>query len=347
MKFMNLLFWCSLLSTSAFSAIDYNIILMWIFKDKNYTEKYVFPTQYENINIENDIKEWVKKNPNAPVIFFFDSKKVSDKQITNTQALFDAINHELSRARHSKLALMDIHTLPLVRKEPEIFSSKIPRGFITDLIEIEGALYFLQKCGEDTCYNVYADLSVEPMSEAQLFDIPTLTKLNKFGIVFAKGPEAFGLGPFNVEHIFHIIGNNKPNLITALQDIVVNPNIERAKNALNNKLNTAVRPQTDALENLIYESLPRLFEYFYFLEGLGKLVNSAGEKFNPVTHTLLDTTHDNAKWQNSWKFEATDPSIWDSTSESIKVPTKRVKSSRIRSVTTPTDQESPVLPLPQ
>lgn len=315
--------------------INYSINLMWIFKDKDPQEKYVFPVKYENKEIEPVIKGWATKNTDAPIVFWYDSKQVSPDQISNSQDLFNSLNKTLERKPGKEITLRDVQTLAKAQEEPEVFSDRTPLYFRVDILRVMAAIPYIESCGDNKCFFVYADISVDPMSKAQLFDKKTTEKLAKYGALFAKGPTSLGvsLGTFGVEHIFHIISNNKPKLLEALKTVTIDLNIERAKNALQGKLDTKVKPQTNALQELIYESIPRLFEYFYHLEGLGEILKN-GVKYDKAVHgdQLFDATHAKTKWQNGWKFKPIDSSIWNENLNEIRVPTKKISSTRVRNV---------------
>lgn len=343
--FLMALLW--LLAAIPALSLDYAINLMWLYKKENTEEKFVFPDKYEKSDIKEDIHEWAEKNPSAPINFWYNSAKVSPEQIKNTEELFDNINKTLKRADENDIALKDVQSLKLVQEYPQIFTNNdIPIYFFTDSLRIEIAIEALKAC-PSTCYSVYADLSVQPMSETELFDDNTMMKLGKFGAIFAKGPKKGALGTLNLEHIFHIVANNKPKLLEALKDIVIIPNMERAKNALEGKLKTTVTPQTKTLESLIFFSIPRLFEYFYHLEGLGQLLK-AGKPYDKNTNGahLYDTLRPTTNWRKGWVFKPIDNSIWNEALNEIRIPTKQVISTRVREVQeVPATNDVQVLPI--
>lgn len=271
-------------------ALDYSINLMWLYDKTKPEKELVFPEKYEKTTIKEDIREWAQKNPKASINLWFDSQTVTPEQVKKSTEYFANLNKELKRDDKNQISLKDIRSLAEVQKNPEVFSDKTPIYFHTDILRLIAAIPYLEKC-DSSCYFVYSDLSVKPMDENELFDQETVTKLAKFGALFAEAPKIAGdIGTLDLEHIFHIISNSKPNLIKALKEKGIDENIRDAKKALKEN-------QANKLTSLVFLSIPHIFEYFYEQEKLPH-----------------------------------DETIWNKELNKIRIPTKKVISTREREI---------------
>jgi hypothetical protein len=231
----------------------------------------VFPNKHENTDLKETISKWAELNPNAQLTIWFDSEFTTPLQVKNSQTFIDNV----ARAKGGKIVLMDVRKIPKIKLNPSVFSKQTPVYFHADLDRLMATISTIEQCSGQ-CYFVYADWDVVPMNQEQLFDKETMKKLNKFGVVFAL---ALGAPLNDMENLFHIIGNNKPKLIEAINTAIIDLNIERAKKALDGELETNKIPQTEALAQIVYYSIPQMFEYYYYLEGLGKLFVDGNEYY--------------------------------------------------------------------
>ena len=226
---------------------------MWINSKYNSRQKYITP----DVNLLiSKIKDWHAGNPECNINVWYDSKMLSQNAITNTREILDGQITSL---------LLDIRDIPDVKDNEKIFSEKIPVYFRADLSRVIAANYYLRETG--TKYFVYADLDVEPMDKNKLFDTDTMEILDKTGIVLAQHDIT------QFENSFQIISNN-PHTLLALQHIIINLNILRAKNALRGnfkQIDDLLSSPIKCLTESVFYSYYPMLKYLYHLRGYGKL----------------------------------------------------------------------------
>lgn len=206
------------------------------------------------------------------------------------------------------IRLRDIRELSLVAENPRVFSSEIPVYFRVDLARAI-LLHDLVKNGEST-YAVYGDLDMLPMSEAELFDEETVDNLKSFGLVMAKGGTGCGF-----ENGFQITSHHNINMLNAINFAIIKQNIERGKIALEqgyfavdgfhdggfkeNGYRIGGRQTTPmcGLQQIVYESYPNMFEYFYALDNCFKIDTCLmkGIDIKDVTHEHLGLSYINLR----------------------------------------------------
>ncbi len=245
----------------------YIISLMWI-------NRQLDPNQTDIINTQkstNPLKEkyiphtleWAKCNPRSTVHFWYDSELTSAQAVINTKSVFTKHKKEYPEA--AAIVLKDVRDLDHVKKHPEVFSDKIPVFFRTDLLRIIASVEELNRSKKD--YLVYADLDVTPMSKNTLFDRDTQDKLDQYGIVVAGAKSDYGY-----ENSFHILSKHSPALLETLLFTIVDLNTKRAYNALDGDLyDNTERRAMKILQQIVYESYPHLFMYYYHQKDLGSL----------------------------------------------------------------------------
>jgi hypothetical protein len=264
---------CSpLKSTSRSCCFNYSINLVWINKDFNKEQLFIHPSKDEQSldrNFLDIIFEWALANKDASVNVWFDSIFITDEAVKNTQLL---IEKRWNQKTMAPIFLKDIRSIPKVREYAEVFSNKVTVFFRADLVRVIIALHALFYQDKPTFF-VYADLDAKPMTAKELFDAETLQKLKTYGIVLAKGKNPLlpsgGKPAFDVpfENGFQIISNGNAHLLEAMSYILVDLNIERAKNALLGKY--FHRGETCPMEDLlpsVYASYPYMFMYWRSLE---------------------------------------------------------------------------------
>lgn len=220
---------------------------MWNNDTVNSSNDYVFPTVRKkkawDINMADWLRNWLKGNPQGKYVFWYNKETVTDAQIEKTKALFRELVQEFGNK--AQFGLRDIHELPLVKANKDIFSD--PRITYTkvDLLRILAALDYIENCTSE-CAFIYADVdkgyrinrqikALEPlaMTEDNLFhnqvfqsykhggdDSTTpLDDLKKSGLIFRRGPE----------NSFFIVSNHQPMLLDAMKKAVIEPMLLRAR----------------------------------------------------------------------------------------------------------------------
>ncbi|MCF7899118.1 hypothetical protein K9L05_00525 [Candidatus Babeliales bacterium] len=247
--------------------IQYSINLMWVNSRLNPEQKYIFPNTEFYLNC---IFKWAQANSGSIVNLWFDSAMTPIHAIENT-----AMAIEDYKSFHPEVAIIrlrDVRTLPKVQEFSEVFSNQIPVYFRVDLLRLIIALHMLQTNEID--YFVYADLDMRPINKEQIFDQVTIQNLLQYGIVMAQFKAFHGF-----ENGFQIISKNQ-NLLQAIDFAMIKLNIMRARKALKDGYFPNINNRRDPkpmhpIEQIIYDSYPNMFKYFYFLEGYGQLKKSA------------------------------------------------------------------------
>ena len=285
------------------TAPSYTINLMWINKNLQPDQQYVFPSQWrQESNFDtknlNTVYTWESLNPKTPIHVWYDSKHLPTQAIANTHALIQdhaekekgIINtYEYSFKTDTNIELKDVRKLPHVKEHPEVFAEKVPVYLRADLLRMIATVHTLESMEHP--YFVYADLDVNPLSKTELLDESTLKDIKEYGIVLAPAGEA-GEAFFGIENSFHIMSNHKPNLIKAVRRVIIDLNIERTKMILNGTMNNPAN-----IAQMVYFSYAPMSLYFGHLEGKGKIKKL-------YTDTVYDEQNDILRF-----FTQDDPSI--------------------------------------
>ena len=265
------------------------INLMWISKDSNPGQEFVYPTEKTRIKLKevkfgeyacylsegefeiphdekaqqlkdkflNKVFAWAEENEGGVINVWVDGALLHPGAVDNTRVVIEEWARENPRA--ASIVLRDIRNIPLVVQNQDVFSPKVAVYFRVDLLRLIIALWMLEN--KEVDYFVYADIDVNPMSQEQMFDEQTRGYLNKFGIVMGRS------GYHGFENSFQIIGNNE-NLVKAIKMAIVNPAFVRIRKIYSNDLLDRV----DGYEQSIYDDYIVMFSYFYSLQGYGRFL---------------------------------------------------------------------------
>jgi hypothetical protein len=247
---------------------NYSINLMWINRNLEREQPFIHPSKNESSLIANFLRPaatWAFLHKGAVVNVWYDSYFLTDGAILSTQRFIDKYRN---RDLMAPIILRDVRTIPKVVENATVFSEKIPVFFRVDLLRVVAALHVLKNAKEPTCF-VYADLDIKPLSLEKLFDAETLKNFQAYGFVMAKGGAVVGNGYTALyENSFQIISNNNANLLKAMSLVLVDVQIERAKNALRGQF-FGHRGQCvmKRLQESVYESYRDMLIYWRSLEG--------------------------------------------------------------------------------
>ncbi len=206
----------------------YSINLMWV-NSRLDSKKFI---RYDR---ENDVKiglirpviEWAKANPEADVSLWYDKNYTSSEALKNTQ---DILERYAQEEGVKNATMRDIREIPIVAKNPDIFSEYLPIYFRVDVLKGILVVHSIEADGNDAA--IFSDLEVgdrrlsqDRMNKAELFDSETMEKLNKYGMVMNQND-------LMVENQFLQAKKNN-NIIKSLKEILINANLFRAQYALN------------------------------------------------------------------------------------------------------------------
>jgi len=293
---------------------DYTINLMWINKES--AHEFSFLNGKHKQEYVSNLLGWSMHHPKGTIHLWFDSATTSDRALSELQGLLKEQSKNYPNG--SSIVLRDIRQLTHVKEHSNIFSDKIPVYFRSDLLRVIAGLEALKQNARKT-YFVYADFDVAPLSPSKLFDKETKENLKKYGIVMTAG------GHLGFENSFYILSADAPHMHTALERAIVELNTKRAYNALQGELYNVNRRRTrNALDNLpqiVYDSYPAMFKYFYHLQGLGTLKYFASdEPYDYHKHGLNQFGLKYVRWDQH--LESNDKKL---ASYEVPVPTKKIE----------------------
>src|SRR3990167_9728705 len=198
---------------------QYSINVMWINRNLNADQKYIYPTKdraelYEKLI--NPIVQWAIKNPGRTVNLWYDSQVTTVTAINNTKYLIWL--EQLQQLRFTTVVLKDIRDLQKVRECPKCVASYLPVYFRADLLRVIATLEMVKKQPNE--YFIYADLDMEPISDSELFDSETKAKLVRYGLVLADADSSESGVCNGWENGFHMVDPKNTIMLSAMNDIL-------------------------------------------------------------------------------------------------------------------------------
>lgn len=221
--------------------MHYAINLLWIQNNghSKHPNPYIYHTHkptpiYNNqassaqTRIENELflpaLRWAQNNPTASVFIWFDSTKVSEQSIANTEQLLTTYQQQ---HQINSIQLRDIMDIDVVRNNSLIFSNSMGLYARVDFLKIILGYHCLNNEGFAHC--IYTDITqpLHYLNADSLFCNPALCALESHGILINYKC----IGPYDAEKTCKIIkpngGENQfiqfannPYLIRALADII-------------------------------------------------------------------------------------------------------------------------------
>lgn len=258
---------------------SYSVNIMCINPKKVPEHKYIFCIDNENELIDmilGPVIKWAKANLTAQVDFWIDYDTVTDEQVKNTQLILTKLlaNNSLKNNK-----MRNVREIPIIRDNPDAFSDQVHVYDRVDLFKLIIIVYSIES--ENKASAIIADLQVgdlrpeqDRMGEAELFDKDAMQNLVDYGGLLHNAREILEYWKDGIKHT-KIIGNenqffqliNNPLMIQAIKTHIINVNLERIKDALNN-LNNEDWPEyfsITALGGPIFRSVIEGVYYFYIL----------------------------------------------------------------------------------
>lgn len=268
--------------------LQHTINLFWINKELDLNQNYIFPCKNEveltNTYLKNIIA-WANKNPHNTVIqIWYDGSLIPQFAVDNTQSL---INQTISDSPlTAPIILRNLRSLPLVQNNPHILDTNLDVFFRADLLRLIVSLHDISV--EGVSYSMYADLDMPPITYEEIYDQQTLKNLEYFGIVLT---EDLSVSNFGFENNFHIISYHNPNILEAIQFVLIDLHVERARNLLHH--HSYFLQDIYRMRQLIFRHYRHMFSYFYYLEGYyerleiaDKYWDGTGVPYNREEHGL-------------------------------------------------------------
>lgn len=272
---------------------EYSINLQWINKSLDPQQRYIFPAQTAdelNTKLLDPLFQWAELHPTGVTInLWIDGKASTPSAINLTQELIDK-RKAATTQKLSPIVIRDIHTLDLVKENPDVFASPIPTYFRVDLSRVIAAYEDLMN--GKTPWFIFANLNMPPIDQQELFDERTLGYMNRFGIVMREKNSGILL-----ENSFFIMGGSNKSLMSATKLALIDLNIGRGKLAIQEGgyYRPSWRNSISNLEQMVYDSYPYMFLYFYALEGYGAFCEydtHTGDR-NPLNLNEISANHFN------------------------------------------------------
>lgn len=211
----------------------YTVNLMWINRKLNVHQQFLYPASTEQMlhkKFLRHIFKWAKASQGGEVHLWYDGEHTPKQALLATQRIIQ--NYLEKSPAIAPIILRNIRTLRYVQQHPRIFSDKTPIYFRVDLLRVIAQVQDIET--GVTPYFVYGDLDMKPLTKKELFTQKTMLLLKRFGLVMAYCPLWFGF-----ENGFQIVSNHNPNMLEAMKFALIELNIKRAYNALENKLYNA------------------------------------------------------------------------------------------------------------
>jgi len=239
----------------------YSINLMWINRTLDPTQPYLSSAKTEETLVNQLLTpalKWAAANPQAEVSLWFDSEMATRDAVLATQAV---LGNHMHHDGITNLRLRDIRGLPIVKKNPDVFSDQTPIYFRVDILKPIFLVNAIEN--EHNQAAVFADLEVgdlrpdhQRMNKAELFDATTMRQLSKEGLLLNNDAK-------RVENQFFQMLDDK-RMLAAIKYAVINANLLRACNALNSKdLESKDLGLMCGLGNAVYTStFSDLFDFY-------------------------------------------------------------------------------------
>lgn len=240
---------------------QYSINLMWINKDKMRSgQEFLlgngFTSEERRLDFQQrfvrPISKWALANPESTINIWIDSEMATSVAIERSSA---ALKEALEGQSSGKVQFRDVRTIETVKSHGEVFTERMPVYFRVDLLRAIAADHVLKN--QENQFFVYGDIDMQPLSADELFDKKTLTFLDDFGFVMAKG------GHLGFENGFQILNGNNLQFMDSHQKVIIDLSLEMAQE----------RP--DAIkEQQIYDTYPAMLTHFLHIDGrFGKLTS--------------------------------------------------------------------------
>lgn len=213
---------------------QYSISLLWC----NLCRKEKNETIWGNIG-EEDIGrylspalKWALANPEANIIYWYDSEFTTETAIQNTNRLIR--NYQQRHNINKDIVLADIRSLDIVKQNPELFSELVPGYLRVDLLKLIILVHEIEISGMDAA--VFADLEVGDnrygfprgirMSRTELFSDENMKLHNRYALL--NGLTEM----FVTENQYFQLTRNK-HMVEALKYALINPILEECANTIN------------------------------------------------------------------------------------------------------------------
>lgn len=264
----------------------YTINLMWINKDANFDQQYIFPEYNESepgVDYISYVLSWALNNPEKTIVqVWYDSALVSEESVTNTQKKIKSFQESTDLS--APIVLRDLRSLPFVQDNIHVLSTILPVYFRTDLLRL--IVLFDEVTRQGTSYAVYGDLDMPSITHEELFDEETLFILKKYGTVITGSEQYY-------ENSFQILTHHNKYFLEALKTAIIDVFTEGARVFILNAQDAGIKSHRDlggatinGIGNAVYSNYRTLFEYFAYLDGRGTL--TIGEEvFDIQKHGLM------------------------------------------------------------
>ena len=205
---------------------QYSINFMWINKKKIPDEQARLFGDEEEFNEEfiKPISEWILANPGTSIKVWYDQSLAGESVIKRVR---EQLETETGRDNCANVTFNDIRGLEVVQQNEFAFKPEVPVRYRSDLLRSIVLDHVLQDPQNQQQYAVYADLKVKASKPSELFDKKTMSSLDEFGFVMAKGGP-----PLRFENNFQILNKNNTQLIDSHKKVIIDLSLEKFKNAL-------------------------------------------------------------------------------------------------------------------
>ena len=209
---------------------DYIINFVWLNKTLNKDQKYLNSNKFEDYQTQliDTLSGWHTLNKSTQIILWYDG-------LRTTETMLKIVRESLNHAHVDNVTFRDVQSLERVQKYKDLFTEdKLSIYFRADIVRLI-ILYELAKSPQSPRFLIYSDLNVPPigagMNQKQrvLFDDETIASLAVYGLVLATNKGGLDR-PY--ENAFYIIDKTNETMIDLIDKIVIQTNLEKAKENL-------------------------------------------------------------------------------------------------------------------
>ena len=198
---------------------QYSLNFLWIHKNRISVPGHLMGSDDQKFEkqVNNPLKDWQSKQPEANINFWYDGQLVNDSHVTKTVELLQKNGLNLKNIR-----FRDIRDIPYVQKNNQLFAEEVPVYYRVDLAKAVTADHVLRN--DKVPFAINIDSDIVAIVRDQLFDYPTLLALEKIGYAFGTA------GSAEEENSFIMLYNNpKINTLENHKNLVIDASADEAQ----------------------------------------------------------------------------------------------------------------------
>lgn len=275
---------------------NYSINLMWINKQLNTNQKYIFVLEDDSLKELQDkylnfINDWCIKNPNIIIKVWYNSNTTTQRSIQNTRDAMDK-----SYPNNKNYDFVDLMSIKSIRdaNDKQLQNEYISLYFKTDLFRIMVAYDDIANSGINN--SIFANINMPAITKDELFDKNTIENLNFYGTVMSCNLSE-NCGTLGFENSFFIIAN-KPNtrILESVHfyiKLLINIITQFIKYVMSKTSNIQLIKKfiNELSSQLVYDLYPLLFLHNYIIRGFIAYKDDNGKEIRGMVDNIYIDKH--------------------------------------------------------